>query len=69
MNGVRKEKNHKTSHYMASTLARLRDYVADWLVNLCHVASKEIRVIYQHDLFTEVLHEEQFLKLHNLRGD
>ena len=68
MDGVRSEKNHKNSHYVAHKLARLRDEVTNLLVNLLHVASKDIRVIYQHDLFTEVLHEEQFLKLHNLRG-
>ena len=66
MDGVRNEKNHKNSHYVAHTLARLRDKVANLLVNLLHVASKDIRVIYQHDLFTKVLPEDYFIKLRDL---
>ena len=36
-----------------------------WLIYVM-LHPRKIRVIYQHDLFTEVLPEEQFLKLRNL---
>ena len=41
LDGVRNEKNHKSSYYMAPKLAWLRDQVADWLVQFHHVVSKE----------------------------
>ena len=62
LDGVCNDKNHKDSHYMAYKLAWLRDQVADLLVDLQHIPSKDN----QSDLFTKVLPEDQFIKLRDL---
>ena len=62
LDGVRNDKNHKDSHYMAYKLAWLRDQVSDLLVDLQHIPSKEN----QSDLFTKVLPEDHFIKLRDL---
>ena len=62
MEGVQNDKNHKGSHYVGYRLAWLREQVADMLIKLIHVDTKDN----ESEIFTKGLSEDDFTRLRDL---